>query len=400
MSAGALPAPPFAAATLILVIFINMLGFGIVVPLLPFYADSFGAAPWQIAMIFSAFSIGSFFGEPFWGRLSDRYGRRPLLISTVSSTCLCYLALSFAPDATTAFVIRFLGGLFSGNGSVVQGYIADVTPVERRARRMGWMGAAWSVGLIVGPSVGGLFAHPDMGPAGFRIPLLIAAAMSFTSAIAILVFVREPQGRVRNLQAQPSRWAATGEVIRHPVLGRLMLLTFLVGFAFTGIESVFGLWGEKRFGWGPREIGASFAVVGVVSGITQFFVTGPLSERFGEARVLAAGMTLTAIGCALQPFSTGFTMVTALMAVTALGQSISFPNVSALISRHSDPDRQGQLLGLNNATGALSRVVGPLCAGLVFADVSVNGQYYMAALVMLPAILLALSASRKWTATA
>ena len=397
MSAGALPAPPLAAATLILVIFINMLGFGIVVPLLPFYADSFGAAPWQIAMIFSAFSIGSFFGEPFWGRLSDKYGRRPLLISTVTSTCLCYLALSFAPDATTAFIIRFFGGLFSGNGSVVQGYIADVTPPERRARRMGWMGAAWSVGLIVGPSVGGLFAHPDMGPAGFRIPLLIAAAMSFTSAIAIIVFVREPQGRVRNLQAQPSRWAATGEVIRHPVLGRLMLLTFLVGFAFTGIESVFGLWGERRFGWGPREIGASFAVVGVVSGITQFFVTGPLSERFGEARVLAAGMTLTAIGCALQPFSTNFTMVTALMAVTALGQSISFPNVSALISRHSDPDRQGQLLGLNNATGALSRVVGPLCAGLVFADVSVNGQYYMAALVMLPAILLALSASRKWT---
>lgn len=396
MSAGALPAPPLAAATLILVIFINMLGFGIVVPLLPFYADSFGAAPWQIAMIFSAFSIGSFFGEPFWGRLSDKYGRRPLLVSTVSSTCLCYLALSFAPDATTAFIIRFLGGLFSGNGSVVQGYIADVTPPERRARRMGWMGAAWSVGLIVGPSVGGLFAHPDMGPAGFRIPLLIAAGLSFTSAIAILVFVREPQGRDRTVRAAPSRWAATGEVIRHPVLGRLMLLTFLVGFAFTGIESVFGLWGEKRFGWGPREIGASFAVVGIVSGITQFFVTGPLSERFGEARVLAAGMTLTAIGCALQPFSTGFIMVTVLMAVTALGQSISFPNVSALISRHSDPDRQGQLLGLNNATGALSRVIGPLCAGLAFAHVSADAQYYMAALVMLPAILLALSASRKW----
>lgn len=398
MSAGALPAPPFAAASLIAVIFINMLGFGIVVPLLPFYADSFGAAPWQIALIFSAFSIGTFFGEPFWGRLSDRYGRRPLLISTVASTCCCYLALSFAPDVTTAFLIRFAGGLFSGNGSVVQGYIADVTPPERRARRLGWMGAAWSVGLIVGPSVGGLFAHPDMGPAGFRIPLLIAAALSFTSTLAIVVFVREPEGRIRATHPTPSRWAATGEVARHPVLGRLMLVTFLVGFAFTGIESVFGLWGERRFAWGPREIGASFAVVGVVAGITQFFLTGPLSERFGEARVLAAGMGLTALGCALQPLSTGFISVTALMAVTALGQSISFPNVAALISRHSDPDRQGQLLGLNNAMGALARVVGPLSSGLVFAHVSVNGQYYLAALAMLPAILLALSASRKWMA--
>ena len=132
MSAGALPAPPLAAATLITVIFINMLGFGIVVPLLPFYADSFGAAPWQIALIFSAFSIGTFFGEPFWGRLSDRYGRRPLLISTVASTCACYVALSFAPDVTTAFLIRLAGGLFSGNYPGGSGLTAGMV-IGRRA---------------------------------------------------------------------------------------------------------------------------------------------------------------------------------------------------------------------------------------------------------------------------
>ena len=387
-------APPrFAAASLVAVIFINMLGFGIVIPLLPFYADSFGAAPWEIAMIFSAFSIGSFFGEPFWGRLSDQFGRRPLLISTVASTCLCYLALSFAPSVLAAFVIRLFGGLFSGNGSVVQGYIADVTPPERRARRMGWIGAAFSIGLIVGPSIGGLFAHPDMGPAGFRIPLLIAASLSAVSALSIVLVVKEPPRRIRRLHPAPSRLAAIDEVVRHPVLGRLMLLTFLIGFAFTGVESVFGLWGEARFGWGPKDIGICFAVVGAISGITQFFVTGPLSERFGEARVLAGGMTLTVIGLSLQTFSTGLAMTTALMGLTALGQSISFPNVAALISRHGDPDRQGQLLGLNNATGALSRVLGPLTAGLFFANVSVNAPYIIGAMVVAPAILLALSAA-------
>src|SRR3954464_15429254 len=126
-------APPrFAAASLIALIFLNMLGFGIVVPLLPFYAKSFDAPAWQVALIFSAFSVGTFFGEPFWGRLSDKYGREPPLISTICGNWLCYFALAFAPNAWVAFAIRLAGGLSSGNGSVIQGYIADVTPPEKR----------------------------------------------------------------------------------------------------------------------------------------------------------------------------------------------------------------------------------------------------------------------------
>ena len=171
-----------------------------------------------------------------------------------------------------------------------------------------------------------------------------------------------------------------------------MLVTFLVGFAFTGIESVFGLWGEARFAWGPKQVGWCFAIAGIVSGITQFFFTGALSERFGEARVLAAGMALTMVGCLGQTFSTGLAMTTALMATTALGQAVSWPNVGALISRNADPGRQGQVLGLNNACGAFARFVGPLTAGLAFAHISHNAPFVTAALFVAPAILLALSA--------
>ncbi|WP_309603833.1 MFS transporter [Phenylobacterium sp.] len=385
----------WAAPSLIAVIFINMLGFGIIVPLLPFYAKSMHAQPWQIALIFSAYAMGGFFGEPFWGRLSDKYGRKPLLISTITGNCLCYLALAFAPNVAAAFVIRFLGGMASGNGAVIQGYIADVTPPERRARMLSRQGAAWNVGMIVGPAVGGAFAHTDIGPIGFRIPLFIAAALSAVAVIGIVLFIRESKVRDRSISHRPSRWSAIGEAVRHPVIGRLMLLTFLVGFAFTGIESTFGLWGQARFGWGPRQISVCFAAVGVVAATTQFFITGPLSERFGEGRMLAIGMGVTALGSALQPFSNGLVMTTSLMCVTAIGQSVAWPNVGALISRTADPHRQGQILGLNNAAGAFARFVGPLSAGLTFAGISINAPFWQGALIVAPAILLALSAARR-----
>ena len=388
------PAPRFAAASLIAVIFINMLGFGIIVPLLPFYAKSFNAQPWQIGLIFGAYSVGAFFGEPFWGRLSDRYGRKPLLISTIMGNCLCYLALAFAPNIWVAFFIRLVGGLAAGNGAVVQGYIADVTPPEKRARQMSYQGAAWNVGLIIGPSVGGFFAHENMGPAGFRIPLFIASGLALLCVIAITLIIKESRVREEGISHRPSRWAAIGEATSHPVIGRMMLLTFLVGFAFTGIESQFGLWSQARFGWGPRDIAICFAFTGATAFFFQTMVTGRLSERYGEGTMLAIGMGVTAIAAALQVVSVGGPMTIALMCVTAAAQSVAFPNVGAIISRTADPHRQGQILGLNNAMGALARVVGPTCAGLVVPVVR-DRPFILGALVVAPAILLALSAVRR-----
>lgn len=387
--------PPWAALSLIGIIFLNMLGFGIIVPLLPFYAKSFDAPAWQIALIFSAFSVGTFFGEPFWGRLSDKYGRKPLLIMTIAANGLCYLGLAFAPNAWAAFFVRLLGGLFSGNGSIIQGYIADVTPPERRTRSMSWMGAAWNVGLIVGPFLGGVFAKPSLGPVGFQLPLFISAALFGASATAIALFIRESRARDQGATHRPNRWAATGEAVRHPVIGRLMLVTFLVGFAFTGVESIFGLWAQQRYGWGPREIGWAFMFVGVASAITQLGLTAPLSEKFGQATMLAVGMAITVVCLGLQPFSTSGAMTIALMSLSAVGQSVAWPNVSALISETADPHRQGQILGLNNATGALARVVGPLSASVSFDKVTIHGPFIQGAIAVAPAILLAVAAGRR-----
>ncbi len=385
----------WAALTLVGVILINMLGFGVIVPLLPFYAKSFHAPSWAIALIFSAYSVGAFFGEPFWGRLSDRFGRKPLLISTVSGNCLCYLLLAFAPNIYVAFLIRLCGGLTSGNGAVVQGYLADVSPPGERTGRLSLMGAAWNIGLIVGPSLGGLLAHPEEGPAGFRLPLFVAAGLAACSAVALALFVRESRVRGAKIETPKSRWAALGEAVADPVIGRLMLLTFLVGFAFTGVESIFGLWTQARDGWGPRQIGACFACVGLGAAVTQLGFTGRLARRFGEGPMLTAGMALMAVCSVLQPFSPSGRATIVLLTLAAIGQSVAFPNVGALISQAADAGRRGQILGLNNACGALARVTGPFCAGLAFAGPSRDLPFFMAAGVVAPAILLARSVSRR-----
>ena len=278
---AALRASRAALATLLMVMVINMLGFGVIVPLLPFYARSFHAPGWQIALLFSAYSAGSFFGEPFWGRLSDRIGRKPLLISTVTANCLCYLALAFAPNVFVGCLVRFLGGMAGGNGSVVQGYIADVTPVEYRSGRMAMLGAAYNIGFIFGPGLGGLLARPGEGPAGFQLPLLVASALAGISAIGIFLLVRESRVHVGHAAIQgPNRWTMTGRALRHPVVGRLMILTFVAGLAFNGIESTFGFWASHRYNWTPANIGLCFTVAAIASALGQSLFTGALSRRY------------------------------------------------------------------------------------------------------------------------
>ena len=387
------PASSAALPTLLFVIFMNMLGFGMVIPLLPFYAHSFHAAPWQVALVFSAYAMGGFVGEPFWGRLSDRIGRRPVLISTLTCNCLCYGLMAFAPNIWAAFLIRLFGGMFAGNGSVVQGYIADITPAHERAGKLARLGVAFNIGFIVGPSLSGLLAHPELGPAGFRLPFLVASALGGLSALGVVLLVRESRTRRQGIK-QLSRWAMFGRAIRHPVMGPMLILTLASGFAFTGIESVFGFWGQARFHWGPRQVGIIFGIVGVTNALAQWFATGRLSRRFGEARMLAVGMALTVMAQLLLPATRNMVTTTICMSLMAFGQSVAFPNVGALISRVTDSERQGQALGLNNAMGALARFLGPLSSGLVFANINIEGPFWLASLVVAPAIGLAILAGR------
>jgi MFS family permease len=205
---------------LLLVVFMSLIGFGVVIPLLPFYASVFDAPAWQITLMFATFSLGQFVGELTWGRLSDRIGRRPVLLITIAASMVGYVALAYAPSIWLAIAARGAMGFFSGNISTIQGYIVDVSPRDRVAARLGWFGAAFGMGFVVGPSLGGLLARPELGEAGFRPPLLVAAALCGVACLGVLFLVRESSPaasrateRLGPIQALRTAWAA-------PVCGR------------------------------------------------------------------------------------------------------------------------------------------------------------------------------------
>ena len=390
---------PRALAVLLLVVFVNLVGFGVVIPLLPFYAKAMNAAPWQVTTMFAAYSLGQFFGEPFWGRLSDRIGRRPVLIVTILANTLAYVALAFAPNIWIAMVVRLIGGFGGGNISTIQGYMADVTPSEKRAARLGLLGSAFGAGFVLGPFIGGVLAHPNAGQLGFQIPLFFAAGMAALAALGIFLFVAESRAPSAPGAPQPGRREAMSAAWSHPILSRVLLVTLVSTGAFAGMESIFGLWANARFSWGPREVGLCFAVIGVIASLGQGVLTGRLARRFGESRVLTAGLAIITFSLLATPFAPHASLAIVAVGFTAFGQSLVFPCVAALISRASPPDRQGQMLGLNMAAGSLARIVGPLLAGPLFG-LATGGPYWFGAALMIPAVALAVTIVRRTKAAA
>ncbi len=374
-----------ALIVLLSVIYLMIAGFGLVIPLLPFFAQAYQAEAWQVVLLFSAFSAGQFIGEPFWGKLSDRIGRRPVLIVTITMVGVSYAALAFAPNLMAAFALRFLNGIFAGNISTLQGALADITPPEKRAQRMGLMGAAFSAGFTTGPAIGGLLAQPSRGALGFQLPLLVAAGFALASAIAVVFLVREHRA-APSAAARPVRAARLREGFADPVIRRVVMISFIVVIGFAGIEATYGLWTEARFGWGPREIGIAFMVTGLMGAVFQGWLCGRLARIYGEARTLTAGLVFMLIGLVVQGAAPTWQVSVVGFAFVCLGQSICFPNISALISRASPPDRQGEMLGLNMSGMALARIVGPVMAGQMFSLVAVGAPFAVSALLILPAL--------------
>jgi len=374
-----------AVPVLLLLVFLSLIGFGVVIPLLPFFATAFDAAPWQVALLFATYSAGQFLGELFWGRLSDRVGRRPVLLMTIVGSALGYLALAFSPGIWIAVLVRFAAGFFSGNMSVIQGYIVDVSPPDKLAGRLGLIGGAFGVGFVVGPALGGLLAQPELGAVGFRPPLIVAAALCVVATLGILAFVRESRRPGGAWSRRRNPFEAMGEALRHPVLSNAFGVIFFGFFASSALWSVLGLWLEARFAWGPREVGLLMAVTGVASAATQGAVAGVFVRRLGVGPTIVCGIVFASVcyaGMAISPLSW---MAAVTLAAGVVGHALWQPAATAIVSRATAPDRQGAVLGAASASGSLARVAGPVAGGVLFSGVGPWAPIVFAALFMLPA---------------
>jgi DHA1 family tetracycline resistance protein-like MFS transporter len=352
---------------LFLIVFIDLVGFGLVIPLLPFYAERFTASPQQVTTLMAVFSFMSFLSAPIWGRISDRIGRRPVLMASMAASALAYLWLGFADALWMLFAARALGGACAGNIAAAQAYIADVTTPEKRARGMGMIGAAFGLGFIIGPALGGVVAGNDIATADLRTPGLIACGLSLIALLGVVFVLKE--SRPAGLPERPrrSRLDALRAALGRTILARLLVIFFLAILAFAGMEATFALWAMAQFGWGPAQIGYVFAYVGILSAVMQGGLIGRLTARFGEERLLLAGLVSIAAGLVILPLSQGLARLLVSVTALALGMGAMQPSLNSLISRRAGEDEQGEVMGVAQSVGSLSRVLGPLFAGAVFA---------------------------------
>lgn len=379
------------------VVVVDLIGFGLYIPLLPFYAEHFNAAPWVVGLAMATYSMTQFISAPFWGQASDRHGRKPVLALGMAGSAISYVWLGYADGLTELFLARALNGLMAGNIAAAFAYVADVTTRETRAKGMGLVGAAFGLGFIAGPAIGGILAGSDPTDADFFRPAMAAAILSAVALMLTLFWLpesRTPEKRSTDTEA-PSRFQAIGEGLQTPALGGLLVLILMATFVFAGLESTFAMWSRRQFGWGPEQNGYLFAGIGIVSALVQGGLIGRLTARFGEKALVLSGAAALAVGLLILPFSTNLGLLIAAMTIAAVGFSIMSPALNALVSLQATEDQQGSTLGLTRSVSTLARILGPAAFGLVFSLAGMHAPYFFGAVMMIAVVVVGIKVGRK-----
>lgn len=376
--------------TLFFTMVVVMIGFGLIIPIMPFYIEHFGVAGTGLGMVMAVFSIAQFISSPFWGSLSDRYGRKKILLIGVLGNTVSMVMTGLAPNFLMLFASRaFAGLLSSATLPTAMAYISDTTSDEDRGGGMGLMGAAMGVGMVLGPGLGGLVSGDNLS-----IPFFLAAGMSTIAFLLILFTLPESlpvekrttgAGRRFNGPQLGVLWKAL-----FGPLGFLMFLAFLVNFALANFEGIFGLYTGARFGYGPRQVGTVLMVVGLVSSLVQGVLTGPATKKLGEASIIKLSLFASAVGFVLMALVEQDFWILMTVGFFIFSNAMLRPSIMSLTSKLSDGG-QGIALGLNNSYQSLGRVAGPLFAGAMF-DINILLPYLSAAIIMLGTFLYAVYA--------
>ena len=380
--------PPKARLGLLFfAVLVDLVGFGIVLPVLPFYAEGFGADFGQVGLLYAIYSLVQLVMAPLWGRVSDRVGRRPVIILGLLGSAVAYTIFARADSLAVLFLSRIVGGIGGSTIPVAQAYIADVTPPGRRAGGLGLIGAAFGLGFVIGPALGGILS--GVSPGSPAAPGYTAAALCLANALAALAWL--PESRRRGTPPTSSRFnlgAALAEVARSRQI-RLILAGYLcITMGFSTLQPTLSLLASGRFAMGPREAGYLFALLGIVSVIVQGGLVRRLVPRFGERRLLRVSGIPFCLGLALVGVATTAPALLAGLVLIGIGYGGSIPSVLALLSRATDPERQGAVLGLGQSVGSLARVLSPAMAGALL-EVRLALPYMVGAALILVAALFA-----------
>ncbi len=360
---------------LFLAVLLDLIGFGIILPLLPFFASDFGASGFEVGLLVTVYSVIQLVMAPMWGRLSDRIGRRPILIVGLVGSAASYVLFATAGSLSLLFLSRIVGGFGGSTIPVAQAYIADLTPPSKRAGSMGLIGAAFGLGFVIGPALGGILSTISYAAAGFT-----AAGICLVNAVVAAAALPESRHHARGAAPTPRfdlpaalRQAADSTQIRR-VLGVYLFLTM----AFSTLQPTLSLLADARFSMQAQQAGYLFALLGLVSVIMQGMLVRRLVPRFGERALLRASTVPFAIGLLLVGLSVTQTGLLWGLVLLGIGYGGAIPSVLGLLSRTADPERQGAALGLGQSVGSSARILGPTVAGGLF-DVGVPLPYVVAA---------------------
>ncbi len=361
-----------------LVVFIDLMGFGIVIPLLPIYGERYAPSPAVFGLLMAAYSLTQFIFAPVLGRLSDRYGRRPIIIVSLCGTVAGYLLFGLQHTLALLFVSRIVGGMTGANVSTAQAVIADITAPNERARGMGLIGAAFGLGFILGPAIGGLTVRLGDGTPGF-----FAAGLSFVALLLALWKLPEtwPEERRASEEGRPRGWfslESLGRALAHPQIGFLMVMFFLATFAFSNFESTFALFLEKRMKLDTVHVTYLFVFVGVLAAIVQGGLVGRMVKRFGERNLILAGGLMLIPGYLALIWTHSIVHLMLSLPLLALGAGFTTPALSSLVSRLSTASEQGGILGLFQSMASLARITGPFWGVFAFREMGTPVPYWTA----------------------
>jgi MFS family permease len=412
-----------AIGTLFFVVFIDLLGFGILIPVIPLYAKFFGANEFIGSLLIATYSLFQFVGAPILGRLSDERGRRPILLLSITGSVIAWTLFGLAGElgpilgATNGLIILFaaraLAGAMGGNIATANAYIADITPPEDRAAGLGILGAAFGLGFVFGPAISGLVSSPfaldffrGVLPAAipvteFTMPSFTAATLSAANLALAFVVLPEPRRHAETVSASAEgRLRRLYDAITAPDIGSLVLAFFLASFAFSAFESQFIFLTNDRLGYGTAATAILWPYIGALIAIIQGGLIGPLTDRFGEYRLALSGAAIQAVSLALVPFSLSWSFVPALGPVEsggvalalvstplAFGNALTNVSLNALVSLNASDEEQGGAFGLTQSAGSLARTVGPALAGLLYVAVAYWSPFVVAGAVFVPILL-------------